>query len=99
VDYLFTKAFRKVITTKDLISIINNLCKNHNIEDTVTREIMSITNLIITQNHCSFQDKTYVQSNGLAMRALTSSILSEIYLQFLGNTKIFDILKEEKIIG
>jgi len=33
------------------------------------------------------------------MRALTSSILSEIYLQFLGNTKIFDILKEEKIIG
>jgi len=39
------------IPTKDLISIINNLCKNHNIEDTVTREIISITNLIIMQNH------------------------------------------------
>ena len=86
------------IPTKDLISIINNTCKNHNIEDTVTREIISITNLIM-QNHFSFQDKTYVQNNGLAMGAPTSSILSEIYLQSLENTKIFDILKEEKIIG
>jgi len=33
------------------------------------------------------------------MGAPTSSILSEIYLQSLENTKIFDILKEEKIIG
>jgi len=40
-----------------------------------------------------------MQSNGLAMGAPTSSILSEIYLQFLENTKIFNILKEEKIIG
>jgi len=87
------------IPTKDLISIINNICKNHNIQDTVTREIISITNLIITQDHFSFQDKTYVQNNGLAMGAPTSSILSEIYLQFLENTKIFDILKEEKTIG
>jgi len=33
------------------------------------------------------------------MGAPTSSILSEIYLQFLENTKIFDILKEKKAIG
>jgi len=86
------------IPTKDLISIINSLCKNHNIEDRVTREIISKTNLIM-QNHYIFQDKTYVQNNGLAMGAPTSSILSEIYLQSLENTRIFDILKEEKIIG
>ena len=89
----------KNIPKKNLISIINNLCKNHNIDDTVTREIITITNLIIMQNHLSFQDKTYVKNNGLAMGAPTSSILSEIYLQILENTKIFDILKEEKIIG
>ena len=34
------------ILTKDIISIINSLCKNHNIEDTATREIISITKLI-----------------------------------------------------
>jgi len=87
------------IPTKYLISIITNIFKNHNIEDTVTRQILSITNLIITQNNFIFQDKVYVQNNGLTMGAPTSSILSEINLQFLENTKIFNILKEEKIIG
>jgi len=33
------------------------------------------------------------------MGAPTSSILSEIYLQFLENTKIFDILKDKKVTG
>jgi hypothetical protein len=87
------------IPTKELISIIKSVCKNHTIEDTITREITTITNLIITQNYFSFKDKTYVQNNGLAMGAPTSSILSEFYLQFLENTKIFDILKEKKIVG
>jgi len=84
------------ILTKDLISIINSLCKSHNVEDTVTRDIIAITNLIIMQNHFSFQDKTYVQNNGPAMGAPTSTIISEIYLQSLENTKIFDILKEKR---
>ena len=87
------------IPTKELISVIKSVCKNHNIEDTMTREITTITNLIITQNYFSFKDKTYVQNNGPAMGAPTSSILSDFYLLFLDNTKIFDILKEEKIIG
>ena len=85
------------IPTKDLISIIKTTCKKHNLKARITREILSITNLIITQIYFSFQDKTYIQSNGLAMGAPTSSFLPEIYLQFLENTKIFDILKEEKI--
>jgi len=87
------------IPTKELIRIINSICKNHNIEDTITREIIAITNLIIMQNYFSFQDKTYTQNNGIAMGAPTSSFLSEIYLQFLENTKIFKILKEKKVIG
>jgi hypothetical protein len=87
------------IPTKELIRIINSICKNHNIEDTITREIIAITNLIIMQNYFSFQDKTYTQNNGIAMGAPTSSFLSEIYLQFLENTKIFDILKEKKVTG
>jgi len=87
------------VPTKELISIIKSVCKHHNIEDTKTREIITITNPIITHNYFSFKDKTYVQNNGLAMGAPTSSILSEFYLQFLENTKIFDILKEKKIVG
>ena len=33
------------------------------------------------------------------MGALTSSIFSEIYLQYLENTKIFDILINYRIVG
>ena len=77
------------IPTTDLIDIIDTICRKYNLEDTLIKEILTITRLIITQNYFSFQDKTYSQDNGLATGAPTSSILSEIYLQFLENTKIF----------
>ena len=67
------------IPTKDLIDIIDMVCKQHNIEYMLKREILTITRLIIMQNYFSFQKKTYIQSNGLAMGAPTSSIFSEIY--------------------
>jgi len=87
------------IPTKDLIGIIDTLCRKHNLEDKLIREILTINRLIIMQNYFSFQDRTYLQGNGMAKGAPTSSILSEIYLQFLENTQIFDILKEERIEG
>jgi hypothetical protein len=84
------------IPTKDLINIIDTICKKHNLQDTIIREILSINKLNIKQNCFSFQDKTYTKRDGLAMGAPTSSILSEIYLQNLENTKIFDILNMTK---
>jgi len=87
------------IPTKDLIGIIDTLCRKPNLEDKLIREILTITRLIITQNYFSSQGKTYLQGNGLAMGTPTSSILSEIYLKFLENTKIYDILKEARIYG
>jgi hypothetical protein len=45
------------------------------------------------------EKKTYLQKNCLAMGAPTSSILAEIYLQFIENTKIYDILRYSKVEG
>jgi hypothetical protein len=73
------------------------MCKNYNLEPTVIQEILKFTRLITTQNYFKFQDKTYLQKNGLATGASTSSILSEIYLQYLENTKIYDIPASSKI--
>ena len=58
-----------------------------------------VTNLITAQNYFKFQDKTFLQTDGLAMGAPTSSVLSELYLQYLENTTIFDILFKFKILG
>jgi len=43
--------------------------------------------------------KTYVQSEGLALGAPTSSIFSEFYLQHLENTKIYALLLDHNIEG
>jgi len=75
------------------------MCDKHNIEDTLKLELTNISKLIIAQNYFTFRDKTYLQKNGLAMGAPTSSITSKIYLQFIENTKIYDILWYSKVEG
>jgi hypothetical protein len=80
------------IPTNELLVIIENACKNNNLEPSIRQEILRLTRLIVTQNYFKFQNKTYLRKNGLAMGAHTSSALSEIYLQFMENTKKFDIL-------
>jgi len=87
------------IPTNKLLDIIENACKNDNLEPLMRQEILQLTRLIVTQNYFRFQDKTYLQKNSLAMGAPTSSALSEIYLQFMENTKIFDILCRSKVEG
>jgi hypothetical protein len=67
---------------------IHVLCKQQDIDATLTQEILAITNTVLSQNYYGFKGKTYLQPKGLAMGAPSSSILSEIYLQFLENTKI-----------
>jgi hypothetical protein len=87
------------ISTGDLINVIDTLCKKHNLDDALIREILTVTKIIITQNYFSFKGKTYLQKKVLAMGAPTSSILSEIDLQHLENTKIFDILRNSRVEG
>ena len=60
---------------------------------------MKITQTIISQNYFQFQDTIYLQKEGLAMGAPTSSILSEIYLQHMENTTIPELLEKHNIKG
>jgi hypothetical protein len=53
----------------------------------------------VKQNYFQFNDSVNTQNKGLAMGAPTSSVLSEIYLQYLEHTTIFDILMQHKITG
>ena len=87
------------IPTGELEDIIHVMCKQQNIGDPLTQEILTITKTVLTQNYYGFKDKTYIQKKGLAMGSPTSSILSEIYLQFLENTKILNIVTKPGIEG
>ena len=50
-------------------------------------------------NYFQYRDQIYKQKTGLAMGAPSSSILSELYLQYIEHTIIFDTLTKHNILG
>jgi hypothetical protein len=87
------------IPTEDLMEIIKAACLNNNVEVNLTHEIIKLSKTIIDQNYFQFLDKTYIQTEGLAMGAPTSSIFSELYLQSLKNSTIYNLLLDHDIVG
>jgi hypothetical protein len=73
------------MTTERIVAIYGNYCK--------------LSQILIKQNYFRYQDILYIQEEGLIMGAPNSSIFSEIYLKYLENTKILDILLKQRIIG
>jgi len=61
-------------------------------------ELVKISHIIMKENYLQFQNILYIQEEGLAMGAPISSILSEIYLQYIENTVIYDILLKHHIV-
>jgi hypothetical protein len=60
---------------------------------------MKIAQVIVEKNYFRFQDTIYVQNEGLAMGAPTSFLFSEVYLQYMENNKIFELLLRHKVEG
>jgi len=87
------------IPTRELTAIHIDSCIMNNVDDTTKKEIMKITLTIISQNYFQFQGTIYLQKEGLAMGAPTSSILSEIYLQHMENNTIPELLEKHNIKG
>ena len=60
---------------------------------------MRLCKLILSQNYFQHLNSQYIQTNGLAVGAPTSSIFSETLLQYLESTTIFNICINHKILG
>ena len=86
------------IPTDELLTIIESACENNVVEESLKR-IMKLLKAIMDQNYVQFTGHTYAQHEGLAMGAPTSSILSELYLQHLENSKIYNMLLSFNIVG
>ena len=69
------------IPTKEVLKIITILCEKNNVDTKTTQDITRIAQTLLRQNYFRFRDNIYIQNEGLAMGATTSSILSEVYLQ------------------
>jgi len=57
------------------------MCNQNGIKEQLKYEIMKISQILIKQNYFQFQGTLYIQEEGLAMDAPTSSIFSHVYLQ------------------
>jgi hypothetical protein len=87
------------IPTSHLVNIIKGMCTEQQIQTNLCNEIINLTRTVIEQNYFKFQDHCYVQHTGLAMDALSSAVLSEVYLQQQELTKIYNILIQHSILG
>ena len=85
--------------TNELLRIFNMACQNNYIYENIKQSVIKLTKTIINQNYFQFLDTSCIQSEGLAMGAPTSSILSEFYLQNLKSSEIFNLLRSHNIEG
>jgi hypothetical protein len=87
------------IPTQQIPKILTLLYKQNVIDKQLSRDLIALTETIAQQNYFRFQDTIYTQTEGLAMGAPTSSILSEIFIQYLEHTALYEILLRHHIIG
>lgn len=81
---LFTNV--PVETTINLVR--DNLSSNSNLTVDTINELVSMLEIVLKQNYFQFNNKYYIQQQGLTMGSPLSSFLSEIYLNHIENTHI-----------
>jgi hypothetical protein len=87
------------IPTTEIPRITNDICNRISIPQETTQELTLLISTILKQNYFKFNNKIYNQTQGLAMGAPTSAILSEIYLQHMEHNNIWSILLKHNITG
>jgi peptide methionine sulfoxide reductase MsrA len=87
------------IPLNTLVNIIQCTLSKEDVPQAIIYEIDRITKLILEQNYFQHNNIFYKQKDGLTMGAPSSSILSEIFLQFMEHNEILKILTDHKIIS
>jgi hypothetical protein len=72
------------ILTKGIVSIIQTILKDQNIQQNKIKQMINIINIILWHNYLNFNNDGYQQEEGIAMCAPFSAILSEIYFAIPG---------------
>jgi peptide methionine sulfoxide reductase MsrA len=87
------------IPLNEVIYTIRNTLTKEEYPQANIHEIDTITKFIIEQNYFQHNNQFYKQKEGLAMGAPSSSILSEMYLQFLEHNEVLKIISDHKIVS
>jgi hypothetical protein len=82
------------IPTDIISNIITEILHKLDTHIQITREIILIINTTLDQNYFKFNNQIFQQTEGLPVGAPTSSILSEIFLQYIEHNNIVNILSK-----
>jgi hypothetical protein len=82
------------IPTDIISNIITEVLYKLGTHAQITRELILIISTILDQNYFKFNNQFFQQTEGLPMGAPTSSILSEVFLQYIEHINIVNILSK-----
>jgi hypothetical protein len=87
------------IPTSETRQILQNILTANNTEHTLSTEILHCYDTITTQNYFTHNDQILTQTDGLAMGAPSSSIISEIFLQHMEHTHLPSITLKYNLLN
>jgi hypothetical protein len=87
------------IPKTEIPKITNEICNRISTPQETKQDLLLLICTILKQNYFMFNNKIYNQTQGLAMGAPTSAILSEIFIQHMEHNNIFTILLKHNITG
>jgi hypothetical protein len=81
----------------ETLDITKNLLLEHN-DDHTTKQMISLLHTLLQQNYFAFQNHIFQPYTGIAMGSAISGIIAEIFLQYLENKHLNQLLDEKSII-
>jgi len=77
--------------------ITKSLLLNHN-DAQVAKQIITLLEVILQQNYCSFENILYQPEKGASMGSPVSNSIAEIFLQYIEDTYLKQLLDTKNII-
>ena len=93
-----TNMYSNIPVTKTK-QILSNILTCNSIDPDTRSEILNWYEVITKQNYFKNNENIILQENGLAMGAPSSSIISELFLQYLEQTKLPHIAHNLKLLN
>jgi hypothetical protein len=87
------------IPKEEVKNIIGGILNHSSFPETHIIEMQLLIDTIVKQNYFEHNSTCYTQSDGSAMRAPTSSLLSEIFIKHLEHNYILHTLTKHNILA
>jgi hypothetical protein len=85
------------IAIHETLNFTKTLLVEHN-DGHITKQMVSLLHIILQQNYLSFQNNIFQPEKRISMGSPISGIINEIFLQYLENIHLNQILEEKRTV-